>query len=144
MKHFTKHNALIGIMLCLFFFGTTSTVCAASKLEMRHAYTMRHLKLDKATAAKFAPVLHKYLEERKAAGDKYDEVKDKYKDAIKAGTITSAQGKALMDAKLASEALELTAKKKYYPEFLKVLKADKVFLAFEFANDKKSKIEADR
>ena len=110
---------------------------------MRHAYTMRHLKLDKATAAKFAPVLHKYLEERKVAGDKYDDVKEKYKTAIKAGTINSAQGKALMDAKLASEAMELAAKKKYYAEFMKILKADKVFYAFDLANEKMSKIEAE-
>lgn len=135
MKH-TKH--LIALFLLM---GFAVSTYAGEKLDKRYEYTMQKLKLDKATAAKFGPILRKYLEERKAAGDKYDVVKDKYKSNIKAGTLTDAQGKALMDAKLESETLELAAKKKYYAEFKKVLKGNKIYQAFDYANDKKSKIE---
>ena len=119
----------------------TTSVYAKTKLEKRYEYTLRKLKLDKATEAKFGPVLKAYLTERKAANDVYDDIKDKYKSAEKAGTITDAQAKQLMDAKLESEAKELAAKKKYYPEFAKILKMKKVWYAFEYANDKMSKIE---
>ena len=125
----------------LFVFGQPASAQAGRKLEARYAYTMRLLKLDKQTAAKFGPVLHKYLEEMKEAGDPYDAVKDKYKAAEKAGTITDAQGTALMEAKLTAEAKELAVKKKYYPEFRKLLKGNKVYYAFKYSNDKMSKIE---
>ena len=136
-----RHTALIALTALFLLSGFVCTVSAGEKLEKRYEYTLRKLKLDKATAAKFGPVLHKYLEERKAAGDKYDELKDKYKSAIKAGTLTDAQGTALMEAKLEAETRELAAKKKYYPEFKKYLKGNKVYLAFDYANDKMSKIE---
>ena len=119
----------------------TTSVFAKTKLEKRYEYTLRNLKLDKATEAKFGPVLKAYLTERKAANDIYDDVKDKYKAAEKAGTITDAQAKQLMDAKLESETKELAAMKKYYPEFAKILKMKKVWYAFEYANEKMSKIE---
>ena len=69
------------------------------------------------------------------------DVKKKYKAAEKAGTITDAQAKQLFEAKLESESKELAAKKKYYPEFLKVLKPKKVWYAFDLANDKMTKID---
>lgn len=121
--------------------AVTNSASAKSKLEKRYEYTLKNLKLDKQTEAKFAPLLKAYLTERKAANDVYDDVKEKYKAAEKAGTLTDAQAKQLMDAKLASEAKELEAKKKYYPEFAKVLKMKKVWYAFDLANDKMSKIE---
>ena len=118
-----------------------TTASAKSKLEKRYEYTLQNLKLDKQTEAKFAPLLKAYLNERKAANDIYDDIKDKYKAAVKAGTITDAQAKQLMDAKLESETKELTARKKYYAEFAKVLKMKKVWYAFDLANEKMSKIE---
>ena len=121
--------------------AVTTNASAKTKLEKRYEYTLKNLKLDKQTEAKFAPLLKAYLTERKAANDVYDDVKEKYKAAEKAGTITDAQAKQLMDAKLASETKELEAKKKYYPEFAKVLKMKKVWYAFDLANDKMSKIE---
>ena len=136
-----KHIALIALTALFLLGGFICTASAGEKLEKRYEYTMRHLKLDKATAAKFGPVLHKYLEERKEASDKYDDLKDEYKSAIKAGTLTDAQGTELMEAKLEAETRELAVKKKYYPEFKKYLKGNKVYLAFDLANDKMSKIE---
>lgn len=114
---------------------------AQSKLEKRYAYTLRNLRLDKATEAKFGPVLKAYLTEKKAAEKKYDDLKDKYKSAEKAGTLTDAQATQLLEAKFECAGKELEVKKKYLAEFQKILKPKKVYYAFDFANDKMSKIE---
>lgn len=135
------NKIFIALLALALTFGVTATSLALTKTEKRYAYTLQHLKLNKQTEAKFGPILKAYLEERKAAGDIYDEVKKKYKAAEKAGTITDAQAKQLFEAKLTSETKELAAKKKYYPEFLKVLKPKKVWYAFDLANEKMSKIE---
>lgn len=131
---------IIFALFALFLVGTTQLL-AQTKAEKRYAYTMKNLHLDKKTEAAFSPILKAYLNERKAAGDVYDNVKKKFKAAEKAGTITDAQAKQLFEAKLESEAKELAAKKKYYPEFLKVLKPKKVWYAFDLANDKMTKID---
>ncbi|MBR4533195.1 MAG: hypothetical protein IKO85_01430 [Bacteroidaceae bacterium] len=121
--------------------ATPSSVLAKSKLEKRYEYTLRNLKLDKQTEAKFAPILKAYLTEKKACNDPYDDLKDKYKAAEKAGTITDGQAKQLLDAKFEAETKELAVKKKYYAEFAKILKMKKVWYAFDLSNDKMSKIE---
>ena len=131
------------LLVAAFTMTAATTVSAKSKLEKRYEYTLKKLKLDKQTEAKFAPLLKAYLTERKAANDIYDDVKDKYKAAEKAGTITDNQAKQLMDAKLEAETKELAAKKKYYTEFAKVLKMKKVWYAFDLANEKMSKIEGE-
>ena len=136
MKKFVSTLIAVVVMLSI-----TATAAAQTKTEKRYAYTLQHLKLNKQTEAKFGPVLKAYLDERKAAGDIYDEVKKKYKAAEKAGTLTDAQAKQLFEAKLESETKELAAKKKFYPEFLKVLKPKKVWYAFDLANEKMSKID---
>lgn len=128
-------------IIAAFFILAVQPTQAGSKLEKRYAYTLKKLKLDKATEAQFAPVLHKYLEERKAANDIYDDIKDKYKAAEKAGTLTSAQGLALMDAKIESDTKMLAVRKKYLAEFKKYLKGNKIYYAFDYSNDKMSKIE---
>ena len=135
---FTFHFSLL---LAAFLFVGTTQVLAQSKTEKRYAYTLKNLHLEKKTEAQFGPILKAYLNERKAAGDIYDNVKKKFKAAEKAGTITDAQAKQLFEAKLESETKELAAKKKYYPEFLKVLKPKKVWYAFDLANDKMTKID---
>lgn len=121
--------------------AATTSVSAKTKLEKRYEYTLKNLKLDKQTEAQFAPLLKAFLTEKKAANDPYDDLKDKYKAAEKAGTITDAQAKQLLDAKFTAESKELAIKKKYYAEFAKVLKMKKVWYAFDLANDKMSKIE---
>ena len=119
---------IIFALLALFIVGTTQ-VFAQTKTEKRYTYTMKNLHLDKKTEAAFSPILKAYLNERKAAGDIYDDVKKKY------------QAKQLFEAKLESETKELAAKKKYFPEFLKVLKPKKVWYAFDLANDKMTTID---
>ncbi len=135
-----KRLPILAALLALCLLGTT-TVFAQSKLEKRYEYTLKNLRLDKATEAKFAPVLRAYLTEKKEAGDIYDDVKKKYKAAEKAGTLTDAQATQLLNAKMESDEKELEVKKKYLPEFKKVLKPKKVYYAFDLANDKMSKIE---
>ena len=134
-------KVILTLMTAAMLFGVAISAAAQSKTEKRYDYIIKNLRLDQKTEAAFGPILKAYLNERKAAGDIYDDVKDKYKAAEKAGTLTDAQAKQLFEAKLESETKELAAKKKYYPEFLKVLKPKKVWYAFDLANEKMSKIE---
>lgn len=122
-------------------FGLSTTADAQSKVERRYAYTLKNLRLDKATESKFAPVLMEYLKAKKAAGDIYDNVKDKYKSAEKAGTLTDNQAAQLLEAKIKSEEQELVVRRKYTEEFKKVLKPKKVYYAIDFANEKMSVID---
>ncbi len=132
--------AIIAVLL----FTAALPVQAQSKLEKRYAYTLKKLRLDKATEAKFGPVLKAYLTEKKEANKKYDDLKDKYKQAEKAGTLTDNQATQLLDAKFECEVKETAVKKKYYTEFLKVVKPKKAYYAFDYSNDKMSKIEGDK
>jgi len=132
---------ILSLLAAVTLLTAATPVCAQSKLEKRYAYTLRNLKLDKATEAKFGPVLKAYLTDKKAAEKKYDDLKDKYKSAEKAGTLTDAQATQLLDAKFECAAKELEVKKKYHTEFLKILKPKKAYYAFDYANDKMSKID---
>jgi hypothetical protein len=114
---------------------------AGTKTEKRVAYTLRNMKLDAQTRAAFEPLLRQYLAEKKAATKEYDDLKDKYKAAKKAGTLTDKQATQLLDAKMVADAAELQVKKKWRVEFAKVLRAKQVFYAFDYSGDKMSKIE---
>ena len=132
MKKFIITTLATAILLAM-----PIAINAQSKVEKRYAYTLKNLKLDKATETKFAPILKAYLKEKKEAGDIYDDVKDKYKSAVQAGTITDKQATLLLDAKVK----ELEVRKKYTDEFKKVLKPKKVYYALDLANEKISKID---
>ncbi len=136
-----KPSSLIVVLLTACLLLGTTQAFAQSKLEKRYTYTLKNLHLDKKTEAQFAPVLKAYLTEKKAAGDIYDDVKKKYKAAEKAGTLTDTQATQLLNAKIESEQKELDVRKKYLPEFQKVLKPKKVYYAFDLAGDKMSKID---
>ena len=131
----------IAILLLAAFLVGIVPASAQKKLEKRYAYTLKKLKLNKETEAQFAPVLRAYLTEKKAANEKYDDLKDKYKAAEKAGTLTDSQATQLLDAKFECDAAELVVKKKYYEEFKKILKPKKIFYAFDYASEKLSVIE---
>ena len=135
------YSSIFAALLAAFLLVGTASVFAQSKVEKRYAYTLKNLHLDKKTEAQFGPVLKAYLTEKKAAGDIYDDVKKKYKAAEKAGTLTDAQATQLLNAKIQSEQKELDVRKKYLPEFQKILKPKKVYYAFDYANDKISKID---
>ncbi len=129
---------LIAIVLLL---AVAVPSSAQSKQEKRYAYTMRMLHLDKATEARFGPVLRAYLKEKKEASSRYDSLKEKYKAAIKAGTLTDAQATQLLEARWQRDEAELAVKRKYHQEFLRYLKPKTVFRVFDYVNDKMSKIE---
>ncbi|MBO4802328.1 MAG: hypothetical protein J5545_10790 [Bacteroidaceae bacterium] len=136
-----KKTLLFLLLTAIFMVAATGTAQAQTKLEKRYTYTLKNLKLDKATAEKFGPVLKAYLTDKKEAEDIYDDVKDKYKAAEKAGTLTDAQATELLNAKFESAEKELAVKKKYLAEFRKILKPKKVYYAFDLASDKMSKID---
>ena len=114
---------------------------AGRKTDLRVAYTLRNMRLDKNTQASFEPLLRQYLEEKKKATKEYDDLKDKYKSARKAGTLTDSQATQLLDAKFKADAAELEVKRKWRTEFARVLKPKQVFLAFDYSGDKMSKID---
>ena len=114
---------------------------AGSKTDKRVAYTLRNMKLDAKTQAAFEPLLRQYLKEKKEATKEYDDLKDKYKSAKKAGTLTDKQAAQLLDAKMVADSAELQVKKKWRTEFAKVLRAKQIFYAFDYSGDKMSKIE---
>lgn len=116
-------------------------VYAQSGTELRHQYVMKHLKLDKATAEKFSPVCMEFLKEMKAAEAEYDKLKKKYKELEKNGTLTNAQAEQLLKAKFAKDEAELAVRRKYVDKFKAVLPMKKVYYAFDYANDKKSKVQ---
>ncbi len=129
------------LMLTAFMLSLSTAVFAGAKMDKRHAYTLKNLKLDKKTQAQFSPILMQYLQDKKEANKKYDDLKEKYKSAEKAGTLTDSQATQLLDAKFECAAKELEVKKRYYAEFLKILKPKKVYYAFDLANDKMAKID---
>ena len=144
---FTIHNSIsamkkIIFLLCASIFMLSATpALAGPKMDKRHAYVLKNLELDKKTEAALSPVLMQYLQAKKEANKKYDDLKDKYKSAEKAGTLTNAQATELLNAKFERDAKELAVKKRYYTEFLKILKPKTVWYVFDLSNDKKEKID---
>ena len=129
------------LLLSAFLLSVSTAAYAGPKIEKRHAYTLKNLRLDKKTEAAFSPVLMQYLKDKKEANKKYDDLKDKYKAAEKAGTLTDSQATQLLEAKFECDAAEQVVKKRYYEEFKKILKPKKIYYAFDLANDKMSKID---
>ncbi len=128
-------------LLCLALVSLTAT--AQTNRQLRHAYVMKNLNLNKEQTARFGPVLKAYLDELKEAKSNYDKLKDKYRDMEKAGMLTNSQAEQMLNAKFDADAKELVVKKKFYVEFKKVLPLKKVWYAFDLANDKKSKVRGE-
>ncbi len=128
-------------LLCLALVSPTAT--AQTNRQLRHAYVMKNLNLNKEQTARFGPVLKAYLDELKEAKSNYDKLKDKYRDMEKAGMLTNSQAEQMLNAKFDADAKELVVKKKFYVEFKKVLPLKKVWYAFDLANDKKSKVRGE-
>lgn len=130
--------------LCCITFSVAQPASAGRKTDLRVAYTLRKMHLDKATQAAFEPILRDYLAEKKAVTKDYDDLKDKYKAAEKAGTLTDAQATMLLEAKLNADSAEIQLKRKWRSEFARVLSAKQIWYAFDYSGDKMSKIEADK
>ena len=120
--------------------GTAWAETSQQKVKLRYDYTLGKLKLSKEKKAEFAPVLLNFIKELQAAKDIYDNVKDKYKSAIKSKKLTQAQTQQLLNAHWQSDAQEAAVKKKYTPQFVRILGA-KAFYAFDYAGDSMKKIK---
>jgi Skp family chaperone for outer membrane proteins len=114
---------------------------AQNKSQIKCGYVLKNLKLDKATAAKFKPLFMNYVNELKAAKDVYDNVKDKYKPAIKSGRLTDAQASQLLNAHWNSDARETAVKRKYTSVFTSCIGVRKTFEAFDYASDSMKKMK---
>lgn len=125
--------------ILLFLLAFSIAAQAQTTSELRFKYVERNLGLDKPTFDKLAPTLKAYIKAMKQAGDIYDDVKDEYKNAIKANKVTDRQAAALNKAKLDSETKELEVKKLYYTKFKAVVAERYVYRIFKLAGDKKSK-----
>ena len=132
---------IIFLLCAPIFMLSAAPAFAGPQMDKRHAYVLKNLELDKKTEAALSPILMQYLKDKKEANKKYDDLKDKYKSAEKAGTLTNAQATELLNAKFERDAKELTVKKRYYTEFLKILKPKTVWYVFDLSNDKKEKID---
>jgi hypothetical protein len=139
MKKIFRCSAVLLFFLLLSVpsFGTNNT-------ELRANYVIKELKLNKAMAAKFRPTCLAYLKELKVAKATYSSLKDKYKSAIKNGTLSNGQATALMKYHLDSDRKELTVKQKYYPLFCRILSAKQAYYAFGLANDSMKKVKGQK
>ena len=66
---------ILFLLLTAFLLSITTTTFAGAKMDKRHAYTLKNLKLDKKTQAQFSPILMQYLQDKKEANKKYDDLK---------------------------------------------------------------------
>lgn len=133
----------IAIVLCILSLclGFTAQAASPSKAEKRIAYTLKNLRLNEAQRKSITPLLQAYLSEIKEAKKPYSALKDKYKTAIDKGTLTDAQAEQLLKAKFAFDIKEAGIRQKYMPKFATAIPYKKVYLCFDFINDKMSKIE---
>ena len=129
------------LLVFLLAMATCSVAMAQSKADRRVAYTLRNMHLNKQTEAQLEPLLRQYLKEKKTATKAYDDLKDKHKAAIKAGTLTDSQASQLLAAKFVADSAEAVVKRKYVPVFSRVLKPKQVYYVFDYIGDKMSKID---
>lgn len=131
------------LLVALFATMSTSLVATAqTKSAKRIAYTIKNLKLNDQQTKALQPLLAKYLADMKVAKKAYKELEDKYKRDIEYGTLTDKAASALLAAKFDCDGKELQVKKAYLPKFQAAIPAKKVFLLFDYVNDKMSKIDA--
>lgn len=137
-----KKTGFAMMMACMMLLGGATTVYAApTKQQKKVAYTLKNLKLDATKQKALQPMLMEYLTEIKAAQKAYDDLKDKYKNDIKNGTLTDKAAQALLTAKWAAAKSETAVKEKYEKKFLTIIPAKKVWFCFDLLNDKMSKVE---
>lgn len=137
-----KKARIIGALLLLGAYVCSPSAYGQSpKQEMRVAYILKNIGVKKDTQQKLRPILFAYLKDKKAANQEYDDLKDKYKSAIKSETITEKQAEVLLTSKWACADKENAVKKSYMPKFRSVLSWKKTLKCFDLLNDKSSKVE---
>lgn len=136
-----KRITMILTALVLSFTMTLNVSAAPSKSQRRIAYTLKNLGVDANKQKQLTPLLTQYLNDKKAATKRYDDMKKKYEVAIKKGTLTDGQAKELLEAKWDCDARELNVKKTYTVKLATVLPMKKVYKCFSLINDKMSKVD---
>ncbi|MBP1531566.1 MAG: hypothetical protein ILA39_05510 [Bacteroidaceae bacterium] len=132
------------LLLCLLAFVMTfagmSTAQAGRKADMKVNYVLKNTGLKRDVQAKLRPLLVNYLADKKKANKQYDDLKDKLKPSINAGTVTDKQAQQLLDLKWQADEKELAVKREYEKKFKTVLSVKKTYLVFSLLNDSKSKM----
>ncbi len=140
----TSRFLVIALMTISMTFGMSTMALAGKNADMRVAYVLKNLGIKRDLQVKLKPILDSYMADKKAANKVYDNMKDKLKPSIEAGTITEKQAQALLDAKWVAAEKELAVKKEYEKKFKTVLSAKKTYLCFDLLNDKKSKVRGEK
>ena len=140
----TSRFLVIALMTISMTFGMSTMALAGKNADMRVAYVLKNLGIKRDLQVKLKPILDSYMADKKAANKTYDNMKDKLKPSIEAGTITDKQAQALLDAKWVAAEKELAVKKEYEKKFKTVLSAKKTYLCFDLLNDKKSKVRGEK
>lgn len=136
ISHSFIGNAMALSIALSFTFGNVTGQAQTAKEKAKCAYVIKNVKLDKAKQSPFSTTFYEYLKERKQARAPFEDMKDKLKDNIKAGTITEAQAQQLLNNKWIADEKEVQVRKKYTPIFVKIIGAKKTYDVFRFANDK--------
>lgn len=140
-----KRTAIIIVTtVMLITYSSASYAAGPTKSERRIAYTIKNLKLSQQQQNKLKPLLVAYLDEMKEAKKQHKALEKKYESAIKNGTLTDAQAKALLQAKFDSDQKEIVIKKNYLSKFTSTIPTKKVFVLYDLINDKMSKVDGQK
>ena len=134
---------LIGLLALVMAFGTCGMAQAGRKADMKVNYVLQNLGVKRDVQQKLKPLLVSYLADKKVANKAYEDLKDKLKPSIEAGTITEKQAQQLLTLKWQADEKELAVKRQYEGKFKTVLTAKKTYLCFDLLNDKKSKVRGE-
>ena len=140
----TRNLIVLAIMCLTLAMGNVGTARAGKNADMRVAYVLKNLGINRDTQNKLRPLLASYMADKKAANKPYDTLKDKLKPSIEAGTITEKQAQELLIKKWDAAEKELAVKRQYETKFKTVLSAKKTYLCFDLLNDKKSKVRGEK
>ena len=134
MIRITAYRTTLLLLLC--FFTVYSLRAQSDKDRWRCRHVVRGLKMSKALEEKFTPVFYAYLKELHEAKDIYDDVKDRYRNAIDKRQLTPTQAQELLDSHWKSDEQEVKVRKKYTLLFSQIVKKPYVYYIFQLANDK--------
>lgn len=136
----TKKLIFLFVMCLTASMANIGSAQAGKNADMRVAYVLKNLGIKRDVQQKLRPILVSYLADKKLANKPYDDMKDKLKPSIEAGTITDKQAQELLTKKWDAAEKELAVKRQYETKFKTVLSAKKTYLCFDLLNDKKSKV----
>lgn len=140
----TRKLIVLALMCLALAMGNVGNAWAGKNADMRVAYVLKNLGINRDTQNKLRPLLVSYLADKKVANKPYDSLKDKLKPSIEAGTITEKQAQELLTKKWVAAEKELAVKRQYETKFKTVLSAKKTYLCFDLLNDKKSKVRGEK